>query len=133
MRVIDASALSAYILREEGFEEIRNFITEGVVSVELVLKEVANAILITHRRGGIKLEDMKKSFEALLSLLGVNVKTVGQEGLLREAFDIALKQDTTIYDALYIALARKNKAELISRDEKQAKKAEEAGVEVLYR
>jgi len=131
VKVIDASALSAYLLREEGFEEIRKFIVEGVVSVGLVVKEVANAILLAYKRGRIKLEEAGRAFEALNSLLNVNVKIEGQEALLREAFDIALKHEVTIYDALYIALARKRKVELISRDERQVKVAREVGVGVL--
>ena len=132
MKVIDASALSAYLLREEGFEEIKKFIVEGVVSVGLVVKEVANAILLAYRRGRIKLEEAGRVFEALNSLLNVNVKIEGQEALLREAFDIALKYEATIYDALYIALARKRKVELISRDERQVKVAREVGVRTLF-
>jgi len=132
VKVIDASALSAYLLREEGFEEIKKFIVEGVVSVGLVVKEVANAILLAYRRGRIKLEEAGRVFEALNSLLNVNVKIEGQEALLREAFDIALKHEATIYDALYIALARKRKVELISRDERQVKVAREVGVRTLF-
>jgi len=132
VKVIDASALSAYLLREVGFEEIKKFIVEGVVSVGLVVKEVANAILLAYRRGRIKLEEAGRVFEALNSLLNVNVKIEGQEALLREAFDIALKYEATIYDALYIALARKRKVELISRDERQVKVAREVGVRTLF-
>jgi len=128
VRVIDASALSAYLLREEGFEEIRRLLVEGVDSIELVVKEVANAILIAHRRGRIGLEEAWRAIEALRSLLGVNVKVEGHEGLIEEAFDIALRHRTTVYDALYVALAKKLEAELGSRDEEQVKVAEKAGV-----
>ncbi len=132
MKVIDASALSAYLLREEEFEEIKKFIIEGVISVGLILKEVSNAILQAYRRDRIKIEEAIKAFEALNSLLNINIKIEDQEALIGESFDIALKGEVSIYDALYIALARKHKAELISRDERQVKVAKEFGIRAQY-
>jgi len=50
--VIDASALAAYVLKEEGSEAAREHLKEGVTSVGLVAKETGNAILTALRRGG---------------------------------------------------------------------------------
>ena len=46
MIVIDASTLSKYVLKEEGWEEVRRFIRERrpLYSVDHVLKECFNAI-----------------------------------------------------------------------------------------
>lgn len=46
MIVIDASALSKYVLKEEGWEEVRRFVRERrpLYSVDHVLKECFNAI-----------------------------------------------------------------------------------------
>ncbi len=71
MIVIDASALAAYVLREEGFEEILSYLRRYcAISVELALKEVANAILIALRRGRIEVEYAEKALRALLLMMG---------------------------------------------------------------
>ncbi|MEM3056101.1 MAG: type II toxin-antitoxin system VapC family toxin, partial [Candidatus Bathyarchaeia archaeon] len=61
-----------------------------------------------------------------------NIKIESQEALLEEAFKIAFKGDVSIYDALYIELARRRKVELISRDDKQVKVAGDFGVRALF-
>jgi len=68
--VIDASALVAYLLREEEFEEIRKYLRRGVISVSLAPKEVSNAILTAWRRGRISTEQAEAVLKALLILLG---------------------------------------------------------------
>jgi len=68
--VIDASALAAYILREEGYDAILSYLRNSrVASVDLVLKEASNAILVALRRGRIGFEEAAKAFKALMLLL----------------------------------------------------------------
>jgi len=42
--VIDASALAKFILREENWEKVYEILSTEVVSVDHVVKEVANTI-----------------------------------------------------------------------------------------
>ena len=134
MIVIDASALVAYLLREEEFEEIRKYLRRGVISVSLAPKEVSNAILTAWRRGRISTEQAEAALKALLILLGANVvvENRAQDRLLAEAFRIAMRHKITIYDALYIALAEERRASLLTRDERQRDAAERNGVSVIY-
>mgnify|MGYP003884146411 CR=1 FL=1 len=55
-----------------------------------------------------------------------------QEKYLLEAFRIAAGRGITIYDALFIALAKEREALLVTSDEKQAAVARLEGVEVYY-
>ena len=59
------------------------------------------------------------------------VKISPQEPLLKEAIEFSLKSETTIYDALYITLAKRLNAPLITSDKKQAQKAKEVGVKPI--
>jgi len=42
--VIDASALTKFVLKEEGWEEVTPYLKTGATSIDLVVKEVANAV-----------------------------------------------------------------------------------------
>lgn len=129
--LIDASALAAYILKEEGWEKIRDYLLQGVFSPELVLKETINAILIARRREIITNEQAEKCVKALMELSKSNVKIVDQKDVLEEAFNIATKDNLSIYDAVYIALARRLKTTLITFDKKQAESAKKEGINVV--
>jgi len=129
--VIDASALVAYLLREEGHDIVREYMERGVASIELVVKEVLNAVYIAYRRGRVSREHVDIVFTALQKLLENVIELVDQKPLLKQALEISLSTGTTIYDALYIALARQRKSPLLTRDREQAKAAREVGVEVV--
>jgi len=42
--VIDASVLVKFILKEEGWDKIADFLKAGTISVDLVIKETINAV-----------------------------------------------------------------------------------------
>ena len=134
--IIDASALSAYLLNEEGSEpgsKIRQLLIDGVVATELVFTESSNAILTALRRRRINEEEATTAMEVLLSLYDTNVKVVKQEtSLLREAFDEAKRQENNaIYDFIYLALAKRLRGQLASRDPKQIETAKRLGIKIV--
>jgi len=62
--------------------------------------------------------------EALRTVIGHNVRTVeDQEVLLRESYEFARKHGFAIYDTLYVVLAKKLGAKLLTKDAKQAQLA----------
>jgi len=54
-----------------------------------------------------------------------------QEQYLTDAFEIAVNNHITIYDALFIAVAKRRNLELITSDKKQAYIAERLGVKTI--
>jgi|YelNatPaOPRAMG01_1025707.scaffolds.fasta_scaffold118151_1 predicted nucleic acid-binding protein len=129
--LIDASALAAYILREEGWERVRDHLVQGVSSTGLVLKETLNAILMATRRRSINGQQARTCARALMALSKSNIKLVEQEDALDEAFSIAMRNNLTVYDAIYIALARKLRTALLTCDERQADSARREEVDVI--
>nr|BAJ49188.1 conserved hypothetical protein [Candidatus Caldarchaeum subterraneum] len=125
MIVIDSSILASFILKEPGWEKIKELMLDAV-TVDLAVKEVFNALLIACQTGRITFEDARKKAEALEKLITVNVKTFGQEDILIESF--AYKEKLTIYDSLFIVLARKLKLPLATKDRRQHEVALLAGV-----
>ena len=58
--------------------------------------------------------------EAILALAGQSLPTTSSLDLLEEAFAIAATFDRTVYDSLYVALAVRSKAELVTADLRMA-------------
>ncbi len=132
MIVIDASALVAYLLREEGFERIRDLLySSRTLSPDLAAKEAANAILVALRRGRISRSQASRVFSALKLILAGVVEVYPELELLEEAYSIALATSLTIYDSLYIALARRVGGRLATRDRRQYEAAKRLGVDAI--
>ena len=127
MRVIDASVLVKYFAKESGWREVPRLIKEGVASVELIVKEVANALWKKVRAGEMEAEVALKLLEAIPRI----VRIEPQAPLIPRAFEIALHHAITVYDAIYIALAESRRCELVTCDERQARAAERVDVAIL--
>ncbi|MGC8937179.1 MAG: type II toxin-antitoxin system VapC family toxin, partial [Candidatus Methanomethylicaceae archaeon] len=107
----------------------RNRLEEGCVTIDLTIKEVLNAMWKRVLINELEASYAKEVLGAFLKL-GI-VMVVSQESFLEEAFSIALRRRITIYDSLFIALAKKKGLPLLTSDEKQAKVAEAEGVKVI--
>ena len=127
MIVIDASTLAKYILREENWEKVKVYLLNEPYSLTLALAEVSNAIwkhCVLYKK--VSYEDAKTMFDALKKLRDV-VTFEPFEKYLEDAMKISMEERITIYDALYIAQAKKFGC-LLTSDDKQWKIANKLGV-----
>jgi len=127
--VIDSSALIKYFSREKGWEDVRRYMLEGVLTIDLAIKETLNALW----RKIIKEEIMYETVVKLIKDLTENrlFPLESQEQYLTDAFEIAVNNHITIYDALFVAVAKRRNLELITSDKKQANIAERLGVKTI--
>ena len=123
MIVIDASALTKFVLKEEGWEEVMSYLKAGTVSIDLVVKEVANAVWRRFRRGGVTSEEVKIILQALWEIVEKAVRVEGELNYIDEAIRITFSRNITVYDSLYIAMAKMKGLNLLTADEAQAKAA----------
>lgn len=123
MIVIDTSVVVKFILKEEDWNKIADFLKAGTISVDLVIKETVNAIWKRVMRKEISLEEAKDMFEAMKEILNKAVIIENEMDYIDEAFEISIRRNITVYDSLYIALAKKKKLELLTADEIQAQVA----------
>ena len=132
--VVDASALAKYILREDNWRSIRSFLEKETISLDHVVKEVANAIW--KKSAMLKQEPpniAKMRLQLLRKLVDEDVVKIEDELMyLDKAFEIAIENGLTVYDALYIAQAIAHHAELLTSDKRQAEVAKKLGVKVHY-
>jgi len=129
--VIDASSLAKYILRESNWDKVREYLAEESLSLTLAMAEVSNAIWkhyviyneISYEEAGIMFDALKKL---------KNVVVFEQfEKYLDEAMKISTKERITVYDALYLAQAKKLGGFLTS-DEKQWEVAKKIGINAEF-
>lgn len=128
--MVDASALAAFVLREEGWEGLASYLVRAE-SVDHVLKEVANAIWRARRKGYISLDDALRAYSILRSIVGTNVVLHPEAEYIEDALRIALEHGITVYDSLYIALALSRGGNLLTLDRAQANVAAKLGVRVV--
>ena len=134
MIVIDASALAKYIFKEEGWREVRKALEGEAVSVDHAVKEVANAIW--KKCVVLKLEPVDvayKRYQLLHKIVREGVVALESESkYLEEAIKIAIENEITVYDSLYIAQALELRAQLLTSDAKQAQVAERLSIPARY-
>jgi predicted nucleic acid-binding protein len=131
-RVIDSSALAKLLLKEEGWKRVEEIIVEKPFTLDLAIKEVANAIwrrvVLLH---DIDIEKVLTLLNHLLELKKV-LRVEPQDQYIVQAFTIALENNIAVYDALFIAQAMIKKATLITSDKRQFDIAQKLGVEATY-
>lgn len=132
MRVIDASAIAKYVLREEHWEQVRDQLTLEPCSLDLALAEVANAIWkhqVIYRK--ISGREAALLYEALQKL-GADVLVLESfQGYLCAATELAVNEKLTIYDALYLVQAQKY-GYIVTSDDPQRTIAVKLGVDVVF-
>lgn len=130
MRVVDASSLAKYINREPKWEVIEKYLIDGCITIALAIKEVVDLIWKMRLRNELSGDETYKVFKGFIENL--MVKVVDQNDIFDEAFKISLKHDITIYDSLYIALAKQMNTELITSDKRQGEIAVKESIKVIY-
>ncbi|MEM3393093.1 MAG: type II toxin-antitoxin system VapC family toxin [Candidatus Bathyarchaeia archaeon] len=129
MKVIDSSSLTKFFSREEGWQKVEKILLEGAVTLDLSIKEVANALWKKVLSQEAKIEDVE---EILKDLIKSNaIKLHCQEDYLIAAFRIAVKHKITVYDSLFIELAKSINLELVTSDDEQAEIAKKEGIKVM--
>jgi len=114
--VLDASAVIKWFVEEDESNEmckIRDLYLKGKALIyvpSLLFVELANALRYVK---GLTPTDVINAVKAL-NLLRLNV--VNDLNLLDKAVELAFNTDITVYDALYVALAKITNSELVTYD-----------------
>jgi len=118
--LLDASSL-LNIVRRLGEEALS--VLRGSSILDLTVYEVGNGVwslVYLHKEidyaGGVRLMKALARMFTQLNVLGLGEK-------LLEAYDVAIKEDLTFYDASYIIAAQSAGLRLVSDDAKLAEKA----------
>ena len=119
VKVVDASALAAVLFGEPKSEEVASHIRGFSLACPALLPfEIASVCLRKIRRHPSQRSSLLAAFE-LLGRMEITQTAVD----LSEAIVVAEKKKLTVYDATYLWLAEKLRAELVTLDKTLAKAA----------
>jgi len=115
--VVDASVVLKWFVPEIHTEAASRLLSSShhFMSPDLLFVEVGNAIWKKVRRGELTTDDANR---LALDISTVAVETVPSKDLLIDGCALALTTGVTVYDGLYLALAVRMNAELITADDK---------------
>jgi predicted nucleic acid-binding protein len=126
--VVDASVAAKWVLGGEPFEEnaimLKDDYLSGIAEVcapSLIVLEVASALWKAIKLGRILEEDAHEALN-ILNELGITLHELNWSEISR-GLSTASKLDLTIYDASYLFLSDKMKAQIITADDKLFEKA----------
>lgn len=113
--VLDASVVAAAFFQETGTEAARALLVSGreLRAPDLLLAEVGNVVWKRHGRKEI---DEAEARDLLADCLRLPLQLVPSRDLVKPALELAMATKRTVYDCLYLALAVRTKAVLVSGD-----------------
>ncbi len=125
--VLDASAMVEVVLERPHAERFRHAIQEAevVLAPEVMVAEVTNAIWKYHRFEGL---ESATCFRALEAAIALPTAFVLNRELASDALSLSMQAKTPAYDMFYLALARREKALLLTMDAGLRKAAVRHGV-----
>lgn len=119
--VVDASLVVKWFVPEIHSEAAQRWLASSheYVAPDLLFPEAGNAVWKKARRGELTADDARR---LIADLERVAVETVASRTLLSDAVAVAIKADITVYDATYLALAVRLDTEVVTGDERLARK-----------
>lgn len=117
--VVDASVAVKWFLPEEGSEQAETLLGGKfrLIAPDLLWTEVANVVWKIARRGSITADEAQ---QMLRDASAMPVEIAESLPLLPKALRIATAADRSVYDSLYIALADREKASVVTADQRLA-------------
>lgn len=122
-RVVDASVACKWFFEESHTPEARQIIARGdqLISPDLVLNECAN-VAIRHVLSNRS--DLEQARELITLLPNTFDSLVPCSELMFPAMDMAYALRHPIYDCLYLALAERERAEMVTADSEFVRKVD---------
>jgi len=113
--VVDASVALAWLVPQDESANADHLLTNAglLCAPELILIEVAHALLKHVRRKLMSIDEARRRSDALTLLLD---DIQSDAALVSPALELAQRFETSMYDGMYLALAEKLDCELVTAD-----------------
>ena len=125
--VIEASAAAEIILQRPSLTELVNLLNdaEWVIAPTVYIAEISNAFWKYQSFTDLSQADCETHLDNAIDLPD---DVINDKELYREAFKLGCTLDHSIYDMLYLVLARRHNATLLTMDKKLLRNAQQSGV-----
>ncbi len=125
--VLDTSAAIEIILNRKSSELFAEKIkqAEWVISPSLFISEVTNVFWKYQKFANYSYADCEKNIEQAIAIPDDYINDLE---LYREAFNMSCMLDHPVYDMLYLILARRNNALLLTMDKKLSTAAQKCNI-----
>ena len=114
--VVDASVVLSWLFDDDeeprADKALERLKEDGALAPHLWHLETRNTLLVAERRGRLSAGAVDERLDALK---GLPIRT-DEEPDLQSAFNLARAHDLSFYDALYLELAKRERAELATLD-----------------
>ncbi len=119
--VVDASLVVKWFVPEVHSAAARRWLdaSHDYIAPDLVFPEAGNAIWKKVRRGELNPEDAQNLVN---DLAATGIEAVSMRGLVSDAHELAVRTGITVYDATYLALAVRLQTQVITGDDRFARK-----------
>lgn len=132
--VVDSSVAVKLIVNEPGHEAAQGALArEGEwIAPDWLMIEIASALAQKVRLEGLAINQARRAYAAMSAFIN---RFVASEPMLLDAFALSVRLNHALYECLYLALAVREKATLLTADGKFVRtlkgRAEAALVELL--
>ena len=125
--VLDTSAAVEVVLKRESAALFSHFLAEAdlVIAPNILIAEATNVFWKYQKLSNYTYDECEKSIDHIVSLPD---EYVNERDLYLESFKLGCMLDHSIYDMIYLVLARRNNATLLTMDQRLVTSAKKAGV-----
>ena len=122
--VVDASLVVKWFVPEVHSAAARKWLAapHDYIAPDLIFPEVGNALWKKTRRGELSPEDAQPLIDDLST---VGVEVVSMRALVSDAHMLAARAGITVYDAMYLTLAVRLETQVVTGDDRFARKLAE--------
>ncbi|MHB8361063.1 MAG: type II toxin-antitoxin system VapC family toxin [Thermoplasmataceae archaeon] len=125
IQVIDSSIIAKYVSKEQGWEEVGDYIFSGF-TLRFSIIEISNVLWKKIRKNEMSLENSMTIITDLKESLAIK----DDLDLLPDALKISITHEISVYDALFITLTIKEKGSLITCDRRQSEIATKLNIPI---
>jgi predicted nucleic acid-binding protein len=127
--VLDASAAIEIVFQRKSGNKLGKYIgkADWVIAPTLFISEVTNTVWKYHKFADLSFKNCENSLEQIMAIPD---DFIGEKDLFLEAFKLSCSSNHSVYDMLYLVLARRNSGTLLTMDNKLKKIALHYSIEV---